>query len=208
MSVNDYLRKVGALKPYDRGDVLCGIALICEEFFEPRDVQEPDCIPWTQQSPYTDEDNFNLRCDFILYGTSGNVTDLLTTARKSPTYIVEEALEQLLKIRLFNYACYLFYHVNKEQGPDPCDQDFDSKTSNGWFVEQMNSFLDFEGEERFDTWGEILNIYKDGTLSECGVKAVTRFLMKPPQRYSYKGHPEILYPNEVIPESVKSLLFS
>ena len=204
MSVNDYLRKVGALKPYDRGDVLCGIALICEELFEPRDVQEPDCVQWTQQSPYTEEDNFDVRCDLILYGTSGNVTDLLATARKSPTYLVEEALEQLLKIRLFNYACYLYFHVNGEKGPEPWDQDFDSKE---WNVNMMNLFLDFEKEEeKFCKWDQVLDIYKDGTLSDCGVKAVTRFLMKPPQRYSYKGHPEILYPNEVIPESVKSLL--
>lgn len=204
MSVDAYLRKVGALPEYKRSDVLCGIALICEELFEPRDVQEPDCIPWTQQSPYTDEDNFNLRCDFILYGTSGNVTDLLTTARKSPTYIVEEALEQLLRIRLFNYACYLYFHENGEQGPEPWDQDFDSEK---WNVEMMNSFLELEGDERFDTWGEVLNVYKDGTLTECGIKSVTRFLSSPPQRYSYKGHPEILYPNEVIPDHVKSLLF-
>ena len=203
MSVDDYLRKVGALPGYKRSDVLSGIALICEELFEPRDVQEPDCVAWTQQSPYAEEDNFDFRCDFILYGTSGNVTDLLATARKSPTHIVEEALEQLLKIRLFNHACYLYFHVNEEQGPEPWDQDFDSGK---WNVEMMNSFMELGGNKKFSTWGEVLHIYKDGTLTECGINAVVRFLMKPPQKYSYRGHPEILYPNGVVPEQVKSLL--
>ena len=203
MSVDAYLRKFGALPQYKQSDVLCGIALVCEELFEPCTVQEPDCIQWTQQSPYTDEDNFNLRCDFILYGTSGNVTALLATARKSPLYIVEEALEQLLRIRLFNYALYLYYHVNGEKGPDPCDQDWESKK---WNLEMMNSFLELEGEEQFDTWDQVLNVYKDGTLSDCGLKSVTRFLASPPQKYSYRGHPEILYPGGVIPDRVKSLL--
>jgi|LauGreDrversion4_2_1035121.scaffolds.fasta_scaffold165034_3 hypothetical protein len=203
MSVDQYLRKVGALPSYKRSDIFCGLALICEELFEPKSVQEPDCVSWTQQSPYTDEDNFDLRCDFILYGTSGNVTELLATARKSPTYLAEEALEQLLKIRLFNYACYLYFHVNNEEGPEPWDQDFESDQ---WNVDLMNEFVELEGDERFSTWDQVLNVYKDGTLSECGIKSVARFLASPPQKYSYRGHPEILYPNEVIPENVKSLL--
>lgn len=203
MSADQYLRKIGALPPYKRSDVLCGLALICEELFEPKSVQEPDCVPWTQQSPYTEEDNFNLRCDFILFGTSGNVTELLATARKSPTFLVEEAIEQLLKIRLFNYSCYLYFHVNNEEGPEPWDQDFESDQ---WNVDLMNEFLELEEDEKFQTWGQVLDVYKDGTLSECGLKSVTRFLMNPPQKYSYRGHPEILYPNEEIPESVKSLL--
>ena len=203
MSVDAYLRKVGAIAPYAKSDILCGLALICDDLFHPQSVQEPDCIRWTQQSPYTEEDNFNLRCDFILYGTSGNVTKLLETARKAPTYLSEDAIEQLLKIRLFNYALYLYYHVNQEQGPDPCDQDFESDQ---WNVDMMNEFLELEGNQRFNTWSQVLNIYKDGTLTEEGLKSVTSFLTRPPQRYSYAGHPEILYPNEEIPESVKSLL--
>ena len=203
MSADQYLRKVGALTPYKRSDVLCGLALICDDLFEPVTVQEPDCIRWTQQSPYTDEDNFNLRCDFILYGTSGNVTKLLETARKAPTRLSEEAIEQLLKIRLFNYALYLYYHVNNEQGVDPCDEDWES---NQWNVNMMNKFLELKEEQQFQSWEQVLNIYKDGTLTKEGLKSVTEFLMRPPQRYSYAGHPEILYPNEEIPEHVKSLL--
>jgi hypothetical protein len=178
MSVDDYLRKIGALAPYVKSDVLCGLALICDDLFHPEATQEPDCIPWTQQSPYTEEDNFDLRCDFIFYGTSGNVTKLLETARKAPTRLSEEAIEQLLKIRLFNYALYLYYHVNNEQGSDPCDEDFESDQ---WNVDMMNKFLDFEGDQRFRTWGQVLNIYKDGTLTDEGLKSVTNFLMRGPQ---------------------------
>jgi len=191
MSVNQLLRKMGVLTPYSRDDVLCGIALVCEELFGPEDVQEPDCVPWTQlafnpeNGNYDDDvDNFNVRCDFILYGTSGNVSKLLDTARKSPTYLIEEALEQLLKIRYFNWACYLYFQVNNEQGSAPWDEDFDSPE---WNTKMFNSFMGFKkgAKDYFDTWEEVLNVYKDGTLTECGEKAVVRFLASPPQKYSY-----------------------
>ena len=195
MSVNQLLRKMSILTPYKREDVLCGIALICEELFGPEDVQEPDCVRWTQRAFHHDEFghdydedkvDFELRCDLILYGTSGNVTKLLATAHKAPTYRIEEALEELLKLRLFNWAMYLYYHVNNEEGTNPCDQDFDSPE---WNTEMWNNFTGFEkgAPDYYDTWEEVLNVYKDGTLSELGQKAVVRFLVKPPQVYSYSA---------------------
>ena len=188
MTADQLLRKMNVLTPYKREDVLCGIALICEELFRPEDVQEPDCISWTQEcyknTPDTEDNNFSIRCDFILYGSSGNVTKLLATAHKAPTYLIEEALEQLLKLRLFNWAMHLYYHVNKEEGTDPCDQDFDSPE---WNVEMFNNFVGFEkgAPDYYHTWGEVLNVYKDGTLSELGQKSVLKFLTSPLQRYSY-----------------------
>ena len=188
MTADQLLRKMNVLTPYKREDVLCGIALICEELFRPEDVQEPDCISWTQEcyknTPDTEDNNFSIRCDFILYGSSGNVTKLLATAHKAPTYLIEEALEQLLKLRLFNWAMHLYYHVNKEEGTDPCDQDFDSPE---WNVEMFNNFVGIEkgAPDYYHTWGEVLNVYKDGTLSELGQKSVLKFLTSPLQRYSY-----------------------
>lgn len=188
MSVDQLLRKMNILTPYKREDVLCGIALICEELFGPDDVQEPDCIPWTQEcyklTPDTEDNNFEIRCDFILYGSSGNVTKLLATAHKAPTYLIEEALEQLLKLRLFNWAMYLYYHVNNEEGTNPCDEDFDSPE---WNTKMFNVFVGFKkgDPDYYDTWEEVLNVYKDGTLSDIGLKSVVKFLVSSPQKYSY-----------------------
>jgi hypothetical protein len=202
VSVDSYLRKVGAIPSYARSDLLCGLSLICESF-SPEEVYEPDCIRWTQISPETEEDNFNIRCDFILYGSSGNILDLLTVARKAPSYLIEEAMDELLKLCLFNYSCYRYFHIDNEEGLAPWDQDFEDPK---WYVNLMNLVWELEGKDRFRNWEDVLDTFKNGILSDSGLKSVVRTLSSPPQKFSYKGHPEILYPGGEIPESVKSLL--
>jgi hypothetical protein len=189
MTADNYLRKAGALPAYKKSDVLCGLALICEELFAPQMVVEPDCISWTQESPDTPEDNFGIRTDFILYGTSGNVGKLLKVARKASTWLCEQALEELVVIHIHNYANYKYFVLDEEKGTPPWEQ---PHQTNKWLVQMMNESQGLEGDESFWTWGEVLHIYKSGDLSECGVQAVTRFLASPPKKYSYAGHPEVL----------------
>jgi hypothetical protein len=181
VTANQLLRKMNILTPYKKEDVIAGIALISRELFGPAFYEEPDCISWTQEcyklTPDTEDNNFGIRCDFIAYGTSGDVQNLVILARKSPTYLIEEALEQLLKIRLTNYAMYLDTE-SRQIGGLSWECGFDSSE---WNAEVWNDFIGFEkgAPDYYKTWDEVLNVYKDGTLTELGEKAIEESLKNP-----------------------------
>ena len=205
MTANQLLRKMNILTPYKKEDVIAGLAVMVSDHFgnEPWDYGEANDIPWTHKSPDTEDDNFSVRCDFIEYGMSWDLNNLVILARKSPMYLIEEAFEQLLKISLTYCDTYFTYTLmgmrfmedlsfHKYFG-DPLEGTFDawvaknndamkkrsdSPVGHKWYVEAYNKHMThcycFGNDLPYSylTWDEILNVYKDGTMTECGEKAI------------------------------------
>ena len=196
------------LPPYKKEDVIAGLAVMVSDLFgnEPWDYGGASDIPWTHESLDTEDDNFSIRCDFIEYGMSWDLNNLVILARKSPTYLIEEVFEQLLKISLTycdTYNTYSFcpegcpvedFSVHKYIG-DPPEGTFDawvaknndamkdrsdSPVGHKWYVEAYNKYVTPCYYSKNDipynyvTWDGILNVYKDGTMTECGEEAIKK----------------------------------
>jgi hypothetical protein len=151
MKALNYLQKVGAIPSYESWDLLMSLVVIVTDFFSPDLMVEPDVLDWVQDSESSDE--FEDRCNAIVYATSGDVRALFPHIYDKPVPFLRDLLEALIDIRL---RIYVFAAPSaKSHAKD-------------WFSENYNDMVGLKGDKRFPSKSTILHSYCSGSLTDGG----------------------------------------
>lgn len=152
MKALQYLQKVGAMPDYNNWDLLMALTVLCQELYSHDTMLEPDCLEWVQQSESDEE--FLLKSDCVLYGTSGDVRAFFPHICKQPVPFLKDLIQVLLETRLALYAI--------------ADGDEFDTEDDDWFSSEYNDRVGLKGKKRFPSKSSILHTYCNGSLTDAG----------------------------------------